>query len=134
MSGRANNDTDRIETRQAAMDELVGYILLGGVLLSMSLITAGLIWRYLDTRGVGLDYRIRGMNMAEFAIAELRLAFAGQLRPRLLINLGIVILMLTPFFRVAASMLYFLFALRNWKYTVFTAFVLGVLAYSLFLR
>jgi hypothetical protein len=36
--------------------------------------------------------------------------------------------------RVLASMLYFLLAARNWKYTVFTAFVLTILTYSLFLR
>jgi uncharacterized membrane protein len=83
---------------------------------------------------VMLDYHIRGMNMAEFAIAEFRAFFDGQLRPRLFVSLGIVILMLTPFFRVAASMFYFVFGLRNWKYAVFTGFVLGVLTYSLFLR
>jgi uncharacterized membrane protein len=120
--------------RQTAMDEIVGYLLLGGVLLSLALITAGLAWHLAVTRTMSLDYKIRGMNMAEFVVTELRFALAGQFRPRLLINLGIVTLMLTPFLRVAASMFYFLFALRNWKYTGFTLIVLAVLTYSLFLR
>jgi hypothetical protein len=35
---------------------------------------------------------------------------------------------------VAASVVHFAGVLRNWKYTFFTAVVLSVLIYSLFLR
>ena len=42
-------------------------------------------------------------------------------------------LLLTPYVRVLASLLYFAFAARNWKYALFTGFVLAVLSYSLFL-
>ena len=122
------------QSRQIAMDEIVGYLLLSGVLLSLTLITAGLAWHLAVTHRMSLDYKIGGMNMAEFVLTEFRIALSGQLRPRLLINLGIVVLMLTPFLRVAASMFYFLFALRNWKYVFFTFLVLSVLTYSLFLR
>jgi hypothetical protein len=34
---------------------------------------------------------------------------------------------------VAASVVYFLAVLKNWKYTLFTTIVLAVLTYSLFL-
>jgi uncharacterized membrane protein len=57
-----------------------------------------------------------------------------ELRPRVLINMGIAVLMLTPFVRVLASVFYFALVERNWKYTLFTGFVLCVLTYSLFLR
>lgn len=40
--------------------------------------------------------------------------------------------MLTPFFRVLASVAYFLVVLKNWKYTVFTLFVLLVLPAACF--
>ena len=113
------------EWRQLEMDVLVGYILLGGVLLSMALIVAGLFWKYLQTGGVRLEYELAGMNLFQFVVSEIHLAAIGQIRPRLLINMGIVVLMLTPFFRVV---------LKNWKYTVFTLFVLLVLTGSLFLR
>jgi uncharacterized membrane protein len=116
------------------MDELVGYILLCGVFISMTLIVVGLTWRYLRTGGVTFDYRIAGTNMAEFVVAELRELASGNFRPRLFISLGIVVLMLTPYLRVVASVVYFMTGLRNWKYTVFTGFVLAVLTYSLFLR
>ena len=43
-------------------------------------------------------------------------------------------LLLTPLVRVLASLLFFALAERNWKYALFTGFVLAVLTYSLFLR
>jgi uncharacterized membrane protein len=42
--------------------------------------------------------------------------------------------MFTPYVRVLASLFYFAVVARNWKYTLFTGFVLTVLTYSLFLR
>ena len=122
------------EARQLEMDVLVGYILLSGVLLSMVLIVAGLLWKYMQTGGVRLEYELAGMNLFQFVVSEIHLAAIGQIRPRLLVNMGIVVLMLTPFFRVLASVVYFLVVLKNWKYTVFTLFVLLVLTGSLFLR
>jgi uncharacterized membrane protein len=122
------------EARQFEMDALVGTILQDGVLLSLGLIVIGLCWRWLRTGGLALDYQIAGMNLFEFVTREVRLAMHGTVRPRLLINLGIAVLMLTPFIRVAVSVVYFLGVLRNWKYTFFTAVVLTVLTYSLFVR
>ncbi len=116
------------------MEVLVGYILLIGVLTSIALIITGLAWHFLRTGEIGIQYTISGMNFFEFLSNGLRQVFADQYRPRLLVSLGIAMLMLTPFVRVFASMIYFLVAARNWKYTVFTAFVLTVLTYSLFLR
>lgn len=120
--------------RQFEMDTVVGVVLRDGVLLSLGLIVIGLIWRWLRTGGMALDYQIAGTNLFEFVTGEVRLAVQGSVRPRLLINLGIAVLMLTPFIRVAVSMVYFMGVLRNWKYTCFTAIVLIVLTYSLFLR
>jgi len=122
------------EWRQLEMDVLVGYILLCGVLLSVALIVAGLLWKYIQTGGVRLEYELAGMNLFQFVVSEIHLAALGQIRPRLLVNMGIVVLMLTPFFRVLASVVYFLVVLKNWKYTTFTLFVLLVLTGSLFLR
>jgi uncharacterized protein len=120
--------------RQFEMDTLVGTILQDGVLLSLALVAAGLIWVWFRTGHLALSYQISGENLFEFVSGELRLAAHGAIRPRLLVNLGIAVLMLTPFIRVAASVVYFLGVLKNWKYTLFTAIVLSVLTYSLFLR
>jgi uncharacterized membrane protein len=116
------------------MEIMVGYILQVGVLLSVALLTLGLAWHWLSTGQLGLNYSITGMNLFEFALTDLRRVFTDTFRPRLFINLGIAVLMLTPYVRVFASMLYFAVAERNWKYTLFTAFVFSVLTYSLFLR
>ncbi|MDE3110162.1 MAG: DUF1634 domain-containing protein [Acidobacteriota bacterium] len=123
------------ETKQQFdMDALVGYILLIGVLISLALVIAALIWRWADTRTLAFDYRIAGMNLFQLLLNEIRLGMQGALRPRLLLSLGIAMLMLTPYIRVLASMVYFMVSLKNWKYSVFTAVVLLTLTYSLFLR
>jgi uncharacterized membrane protein len=116
------------------MDALVGYILLIGVLLSLVLVIAALLWKWSETGGVAFHYKLTGMNLFQLVLDETRLAARGALRPRLLLSLGIAVLMLTPFIRVLASMVYFMAALKNWKYSVFTAVVLLTLTYSLFLR
>lgn len=116
------------------MDLLVGYLLLFGVLMSLLLVLAALIWKRKETGNVEFDYEISGMNFFHLAINEIRLAMQGALRPRLLLSLGIIALMLTPYLRVLVSMAYFMFWLKNWKYTLFTAFVLVTLTYSLFVR
>lgn len=120
--------------QELEMDVLVGYILLFGVLLSMAFLVAGLIWRWAETRGVSMDYRLAGMNLFELVTQDAGRMAHGQFRARMMITSGILVLMLTPYFRVVASMLYFLTVLKNWKYTVFTSIVLIVLTYSLFLR
>jgi len=130
----AKTDKSRDTVLQLDMDVLVGYILQIGVLLSMVLVAAGIFWTWLRTGGLVLNYHIIGMNLFEFVVYETRLALHGVLGPRLLVNLGITALMLTPFVRVAASVVYFIAVLKDWKYTLFTAFVLSVLTYSLFLR
>lgn len=119
---------------QKKMDLLVGYLLLCGVLLSMALIVGGMIWRFARIGQISLSQQIAGMNLFEFVAGEVRIVLADHLRPRTLIACGIAVLMLTPYMRVLASMLYFMFALKNWKYSLFTAIVLGVLTFSLFIR
>lgn len=133
--------TELSETRQAHtkttprfdMEVLVGYILQVGVLCSVILLITGLGWHWLTTGQLGFGYSITGMDFFHFLLQDLQQLALGALRPRLLVNLGIAVLMLTPFTRVLASMLYFAFGEHNWKYTLFTAFVFSVLTYSLFL-
>ncbi len=125
---------DKAKLIEFEMDALVGYILLIGVLASIALIVIGVIWRYAATGHLGLDYSITGMNLFQFVLSSLREATDLHFRPRLFVNLGIATLMLTPYVRVTASMFFFAFAERNYKYTAFTAMVFVVLTYSLFLR
>jgi uncharacterized membrane protein len=116
------------------MDRLIGYVLLGGVVLSVSLVIAGLGWRWVRDGQLNVGYTLPRANLFQFLMLEIDLLVAGELRPRLLISLGIVTLLLTPYLRVAASLVFFAAVAHNWKYAVFTSFVLVVLTYSLFLR
>ncbi len=116
------------------MDVLVGYILLIGVLLSVILIVSGTLWNWAVAHTLTTQFTISGMNYFGFLTSSFRQIFDGAINPRLLISLGIVTLMFTPYLRVAASVIYFAFVSHNLKYTVFTIFVFTVLTYSLFLR
>ncbi len=116
------------------MESLVGAILLTGVLLSVALLTVGFVWHWIRVGNLQFEHSIVGMNFFEFISSTLGQMATRAFRPRLFLNLGVGVLMLTPFVRVLASVFYFAFAEHNWKYTLFTAFVLSVLTYSLFLR
>ncbi len=135
------NEMGRVAAAQPArkavpfdMETLVGYLLAAGVILSMAFIATGLAWNWLRTGSPALDYGIRGMNFFDFVLQVVRQVLYGGFGPRRLVNLGIATLMLTPFVRVFASMIYFAVAAHNWKYSAFTLFVFSVLTYSLFLR
>jgi uncharacterized membrane protein len=116
------------------LEILIGYILLGGVLISAVLLAIGLIWHWARWRNLRFEHSIVGMNFFEFILSTLRQVSSHAVRPRFILNMGIGILMLTPFVRVLASVFYFALKERNWKYTLFTGFVFCVLTYSLFLR
>jgi len=130
--------TNRLQKEKRAdhfdMEILVGYILLAGVLMSVALLAIGIIWHWARWGNVRFEHSIIGMNFFEFILSTLRQTASRAVRPRLILNMGIGVLMLTPFLRVLASVVYFALAERNWKYTLFTCFVFSVLTYSLFLR
>ncbi len=119
--------------RGVDMETVIGYVLLCGLVLSMALIAGGLIWRWAVTGRLAAEYSMAGRDLFNFAVHEIHAAATDDLRPRRLISLGVLCLMLTPYARVLTSMVYFMVK-RNWKYTVFTGIVFGVLTYSLFLR
>ncbi len=130
----AEQAKDAKQTNIYSMETLVGLILQIGVLVSVGLIIAGSLWNLALTRHLTADFTISGENYFGFLMSSFRQLFAGAIAPRLLISLGIVTLMFTPYLRVAASVVYFAVVDRNLKYTLFTLFVFGVLSYSLFLR
>jgi uncharacterized membrane protein len=116
------------------IEALVGFVLLVGVLSSVGLVTAGWAWHWVRTGQLELNYSTASLTLSQYALSSLRTIVSGLVDPRALINMGIAALMFTPYVRVLVSLLYFVTVDRNWKYTVFTGFVLVVLTYSLFLR
>jgi uncharacterized membrane protein len=116
------------------METAVGYILFVGVMLSLTLIVAGLVWHWALVGHLQFEFSVTGANLFQFVLADVHDLLFGPIRPQLAISAGIAVLILTPYVRVLASVLYFALIERNFKYTLFTTFVLGVLTYSLFLR
>ena len=116
------------------MDTIIGLTLQVGVTLSLVLIATGLVWHRLKwgTFEWQLDYKLPATTVFGFLVADVEQATGEPARPRMLVNLGIAVLMLTPYVRVLMSMLYFALVERNRKYAVFTAFVLAMLTYGLF--
>ena len=84
------------------MDLLVGYVLIVGVLSSLGLLAAGLVWHWYST-GTRLDYDLAGTTVFGLVVTDFRQLAAGAWRPRLLVNLGLAVLLLTPYARVLAS-------------------------------
>jgi uncharacterized membrane protein len=128
---RSRDDRERLG---AQMDTLIGTVLLVGVATSLFLVTAGMLWHWATTGSGRLDYPIGGTNLLDFVLGDVRTLARGAVRPRALVNLGIAVLLLTPYLRVLASVLYFGIAERDWRYTLITACVLGTLTWSLVLR
>jgi uncharacterized membrane protein len=116
------------------MASLVGYILLGGVLTSAALMSTGLVWQWATRGRVQGEPPLAGTDLAQIFATFFQQLGSHTLQPRPLVYLGLAVLMLTPYLRVAASALYFAVLERNVKYTVFTGFVLALLTYSLFIR
>jgi uncharacterized membrane protein len=113
------------------VDVIIGYTLSTGVLVSLVLLVVGLAWHWVRWETLRLDYTLPATSVAGLVATDVQQLTTAAARPRLLVNLGIAVLMLTPYIRVLASMLYFVFAERNVKYAVFTALVLAMLTYSL---
>ena len=113
------------------IDAVVGLTLQVGVLVSLALVAVGLVWHRATWHTWQLDYTLPATSVAGFLAADVRQASASAARPRLLVNLGIGTLLLTPYVRVLASMVWFLVVERNLKYGLVTAIVLALLTYSL---
>jgi uncharacterized membrane protein len=131
---RAEGMESSKQPRAQGMETLVGFVLLIGVAASMILLLAGLAWQRITAGTLRIAAPRAGLNLFGFVLANARAVASGTLGPRMLIDAGLAVLLLTPYVRVLASMVYFALAEHNWKYTLFTAFVFSVLTYSLFLR
>jgi uncharacterized membrane protein len=108
---------------------VVSTILIVGVGASATLIAVGLAGSFL----VGWEGSLVGATPVDRATSDFGVLPRGlaTLRPAALVQVGLVILLLTPVARVAASVVGF-FMERDWLYVAITAVVLAVLLASLF--
>jgi uncharacterized membrane protein len=124
MSSLGKGSTDR------RAEQLVGRILQIGVLLSALVVSAGGVL-YLSRDAGKLAGHHEFLGEPERLCNPLDIVRGAiALRPRAVIQLGVLLLILTPVVRVGFTVLVFL-AQRDVKFVVITAFVLAVLLLSL---
>lgn len=115
--------------RSMTLQTGISWILRVGVILSVIFEGSGLLMEYLRTGtstlcigGPGCDtWRVAGGNFFNFAYSTFG-SIAGGLSATGLISMGIVILMFTPYFRIAAAVVYYTVE-KDWKYVLITFFV-----------
>ena len=115
------------------LETIISYILITGVLVSLILTAVGLVFYHsygrLDILLHDPTMFLHGQGFFNF-VGGLAAGQEGQTRMVFFITLGIVILILTPYLRVLASVIYF-GARKDLKYVLITLFVLVVLTLSL---
>jgi uncharacterized membrane protein len=122
---------------ESKLETIVSYLLIIGVVLSLALIVTGLVLFYLTYGHLNIlfsdkDMFIRGNDFFNFIYLLVSGHYAMN-NAILFIVLGIVVLLLTPFLRVVASVIYFAWRKEGW-YVLITVFVLVALTLSLALH
>ncbi|MBX6770461.1 MAG: DUF1634 domain-containing protein [Chloroflexi bacterium] len=118
-----------VEERTTQIEYIVSIVLRYGVLLSFLIILIGSLLLFLEG-GRSVTVRLTGTpvpNRLDQVFADLL-----ALRPRAIIDLGLMLLIATPVLRVAVSVIAFLVE-DDLVYTAITLFVLAVLLTSFFL-
>lgn len=109
-------------------------MLRGGLAISLVLETAGVAQNYLQTGDSSLalspSWLAGGTDFFSFAWSSLVSVTSGS--PTALISLGIAVLMLTPYARVVASVVYYVVE-RDWRFTGITLLVLSIITVGLLL-
>jgi uncharacterized membrane protein len=120
-----------MRVRGRDLETIISYILMIGVVVSLAVESVGLGY-YATTESLQVDFTSGWQTSGNdfFGYAWRTLLSLGGATPLSLIALGIVLLMVTPYLRVLASVLYFTVE-RNSKYALISLFVLAVLTISL---
>jgi uncharacterized membrane protein len=122
-------EMERAETDRR-MDEIIGRLLQGGVILAAAFVLAGGVVYLARHPQPVMDYRVFRGEPEELRTVSGIFHEALALRGRGLIQFGLLILIATPIARVAFSVVAFL-KQQDWTYVVVTLIVLGLLVYSL---
>lgn len=121
---------------KSKLENSISYLLISGVLLSLTLLIAGMVLLWHKQGGVAVSHDssvyVHGHDFFSFIYQEVT---GGGLKglPLLLITLGVIVLLLTPYVRVILSVVYFARE-RNLKYVFITIIVLIILTISLTLH
>jgi uncharacterized membrane protein len=116
------------------LELVISYILMIGVVSSVVVETIGILNYYYVNRNLTItfqpQYALKGRDFFSYSGATLQNLIQGNWTPLQILTLGLVLLMITPYVRVLASVVYF-GVVKNLKYIIITAFVLVILTASL---
>jgi uncharacterized membrane protein len=113
------------------MDQIMAILLRSGVLLAASLVFIGGVV-YLSRHDLPtINYGVFQGEPQELRTVSGILREAGKFHGRGLIQLGLLILIVTPVARVLFSVVAFIYE-KDWTYVAITMIVLALLCYSLF--
>ncbi|MGA2461824.1 MAG: DUF1634 domain-containing protein [Candidatus Bathyarchaeia archaeon] len=119
------------------LDRAISYILIVGVIASVLTETAGIISYYFTQGNLSITFQpgdsLKGVDFFNYRGQTIQSLLLGGWTPLHIMGLGIVLLMITPYLRVVASVFYFSVA-KNLKYLAITVFVLVVLTASLIIH
>jgi len=111
----------------------ISWILRVGVTVSLALELAGVILYTIQTGNQSLDlsaaWQFKGGNFFDFASTTVT-SIGSSLSPLNVMSLGVMILMLTPYVRVVAGVIYY-GVQKDWRYVGITLFVLAVITTGL---
>jgi uncharacterized membrane protein len=112
------------------VEKAISVLLRAGVLLAATVVLAGGIFYLVHAHNVHANYHIFHGEPAELTHPKLVIhhAFSGD--PEAIVQLGLLLLILTPVARVLFSVFAFAFE-RDYMYVLITLIVLAVLLYSL---
>ena len=115
------------------LEGVISWILMGGVVLSGVLEAWGIVLYRRTTGSLALVYtpawKLSGDSFFAYLLRLVRDMGIGKDHVSVM-ALGIAVLMLTPYLRVAAAAIYYALR-RDGRYLSITLFVLGVLTWSL---
>ena len=111
------------------LETMVSYVLRFGVLLSLTITFIGLVLLFVADPSNAI-VRPTGPGIPHSPLAVLTDLL--RLKPKAIIDTGLILLILTPVFRVGVTVVAFSFE-RDWQYAAITLFVLAVLVASFFL-
>ena len=118
---------------EVKLEVILSYMLIAGVIISLSLMFVGIILFYINTGNLNIsrspEMFIQGKNFFNF-IFELLQGQKLQSPSISFMVAGTIVLMLTPFIRVVASLIYFA-VVKDLKYVFITFIVLVILTISL---
>lgn len=116
------------------LDLAISYVLILGVLASVAVEAFGIASYYSSNGNLNIlfqpNFATKRTDFFSYTVKLAQQLSVGAWTPMNLLGLGIVLLMMTPYLRVVASVVYFGFA-KNPKYLFITLFVLIVLTASL---